>query len=172
MMFLSIDNLLNNHGPSNDINQYITNLPEPLSPLSPPTPVNSQPFNFIPKNVTPIMKDDSIQHKNKFTDEEDIKLKYFVHMYGSNNWELIASALGTKNERQCRERWRNYLNPKLTTNPWTVEEDMQLVQKYAQYGSKWKRIANEMTGRSVNSVRNRWKLLLKNTEKHSNAQVF
>ena len=169
MMFLSIDNLLNYREAPPVANVGFSNsFPEPLSPLSPPPPVQQQ---------QPIMKkeqdrEETVQHKNKFTDEEDIKLKYFVHMYGSNNWELIATALGTKNERQCRERWRNYLNPRLTTNPWTVEEDMQLVQKYAQYGSKWKRIASEMPGRSVNSVRNRWKLLLKNTEKHSTAPVF
>ena len=100
-----------------------------------------------------------------FTPEEDAKLKEFVKLFGTDNWDTIACIIGTKTARQCRDRWYGYFNPK-AINAWTVEEDLMLIKHYATFGAKWKKIAMLIPGRSVNSIRNRWKLLLKNTEKH------
>jgi hypothetical protein len=51
--------------------------------------------------------------KTKFTPEEDGTLTHLVTHYGTSNWKGIASLMGTRNARQCRERWNNYLDPKL-----------------------------------------------------------
>ena len=105
-----------------------------------------------------------------FSKEEDIKLMKLIDFLGKDNWILIAQAMGTKSPRQCKDRWHNYLNPKGATNSWTIEEDTLLTKLYSTYGPKWKKIAQLIPGRSINSIRNRWKLLLKQSKKHSTGE--
>ena len=37
-----------------------------------------------------------------------------------------------KDERQCMDRWNLYLNPELNNNPWTPQEDMELLTLYSR----------------------------------------
>ena len=103
-------------------------------------------------------------YRQKFTVDEDNKLKSIICRLGTKDWNAVSRVMGTKNPRQCRERWRNYLNPTLKNEEWTLDEDIILVQKYKEYGSRWSKIAKFLRGRSVNSLRNRWQALLKNIE--------
>lgn len=107
--------------------------------------------------------------KNKFTPEEDKKLLQLVNTYGTNSWPTIASLMGTnRNQRQCRERWKNYVNPDLENGqPWTYEDDQLLVQKYEELGPKWNKIAKFFHNRSDNSIRNRWQLIIRQWERKS-----
>jgi hypothetical protein len=115
----------------------------------------------------PIDISDSAQSalKCKFTAEEDERLKMLVLAHGTDCWDVIAKLMGTRNHRQCRERWKNYLNPNLRTEPWSLEEDQLLVTKYAEYGPKWNKISRFFTNRSDNSIRNRWQLMLRQWER-------
>ena len=61
--------------------------------------------------------------KCKFTPEEDQRLMSLVMKYGTRDWLYISQKMMSRNPRQCRERWNNYLNPNLTAEPWTIEED-------------------------------------------------
>jgi hypothetical protein len=97
--------------------------------------------------------------KVKFTPDEDSRLSELVRMHGSTDWVLIASLLGTRNPRQCRERFSNYLDPGLRHDSWTPEEDAAITEKYAQYGCKWNKIGKFLHNRSDNAIRNRWQLL-------------
>lgn len=105
--------------------------------------------------------------KNKFTPEEDEKLKQLVSVYGTNAWSTIASLMGTnRNHRQCRERWKNYVDPTLQNNqPWNYDDDRLLVEKYAELGPKWNKIAKYFHNRSDNSIRNRWQLIIRQWER-------
>jgi hypothetical protein len=103
--------------------------------------------------------------KYKFTAEEDEKLKMLVLTHGTNSWSFISHLMGTRNHRQCRERWKNYLNPTLRNDPWTLDEDQILVEKYALFGPKWNKLATFFANRSDNSVRNRWQLILRQWER-------
>jgi len=98
---------------------------------------------------------------------DDEKLKNLVSLYGTNSWSLISNLMGTRNSRQCRERWKNYLNPSLRTEPWSIEEDHLLVKKYADFGPRWHKISHFFTNRSENNIRNRWQLLLRQWKKRS-----
>ena len=118
------------------------------------------------------IKVEKVKLRDKFTLEEDIKLKYLVSYFGVGNWKIIATAMETKNPRQCRERWRNYLSPNVKVNNWTTNEDFILVNKFAEIGPHWKTIAKFLRGRSPNSIRNRWKLLLKKSEKRENLKIL
>jgi len=67
--------------------------------------------------------------KVKFTEEEDQKLTSIVMQVGAKDWIKVSQLMETRNPRQCRERWNNYINPALRTDPWTPEEDILLDQK-------------------------------------------
>jgi hypothetical protein len=97
--------------------------------------------------------------KSKFSAAEDGKLLDLVARFGTTNWIHIASLMETRNPRQCRERYANYLNPDLRQDNWTADEDLLLTQKHQEFGSKWNKIAKFFVNRSDNALRNRWQLL-------------
>lgn len=109
--------------------------------------------------------------KIKFTEEEDAKLHALVMQYGAKDWIHISQLMGTRNPRQCRERWNNYVNPALRTDPWTAEEDMLLDQKIAEFGPKWNKIAKFFRNRSDNSIRNRWMMMARHRAKHQKSPM-
>lgn len=93
--------------------------------------------------------------KSKFTAEEDERLTELVHQHGIDQWSVIAAEMENRNIRQCRERWKNYLDPNLKLDNWTEEEDNLLIEKYSEIGPHWNLIAKYFEARSSNSVRNR-----------------
>lgn len=82
-----------------------------------------------------------------------------VSKYGTDNWELISQWIGTKNVRQCHDRWFYYLSPEINKNPWTEEEDQRLIQLSNQYGRRWVQIAKHFEGRTDTQIKNRMKVL-------------
>jgi hypothetical protein len=42
-----------------------------------------------------------------------------VAQHGPRKWTLIATRLKTKTQKQVYARWRDYLQPGLTTKPWS-----------------------------------------------------
>ena len=118
-------------------------------------------FLVKPKNV-----------KLKFTPEEDDRLRWLVQQHGTNSWNLIAKLMGNRNARQCRERWKNYVNPELRNEPWNQEEDRLLVEKYGEFGPRWNKIAKFFVNRSDNSLRNRWQLMLRQYERQQENQAI
>ncbi|EAY12980.1 Myb-like DNA-binding domain containing protein [Trichomonas vaginalis G3] len=97
--------------------------------------------------------------KLKFGYEEDLLLYKIVISRSCKNWNEVAAQMGTRNARQCRERWNNYLNPFLRNDPWSPQEDELLISKYKQFGPKWRKIAQFFVNRSDNSLRNRYFVL-------------
>ena len=51
-----------------------------------------------------------------------------VARYGVKSWSLISTHLTGRLGKQCRERWYNHLSPKISKNPWTLEEDRVIVE--------------------------------------------
>lgn len=102
----------------------------------------------------------------KFSLEEDCQLINIVHLEGIRNWNEVAKMMKTRNPRQCRERWNNYLNPRLRGDPWSPQEDQLLLQKKMQFGTRWGKIAQFFPNRSDNSVRNRIQQLERHMEKN------
>jgi hypothetical protein len=71
------------------------------------------------------------------------------------NWSVIATQIPGRNARQCRDRWNNYLNPIISKQPWSDNEDDMLLKRYDQFGTHWHMIATYFVGRTTNEVRNR-----------------
>jgi hypothetical protein len=68
----------------------------------------------------------------------------------------VSSRLGTRCARQCRERYRNYLDPALRHDPWSEAEDRLLFEKFAELGPRWSMIEQFFKGRSEANIKNRW----------------
>ncbi|EAY13266.1 Myb-like DNA-binding domain containing protein [Trichomonas vaginalis G3] len=104
--------------------------------------------------------------KRIFTKEEDDLILNYVNKYGQN-WREIAGMLQGRTEKQCRERYRTYLNPSIRKDPWTPEEDNLLIQLYNTYGPKWAELAKHFQGRSDNMLKNRFNYHIIKRPRHS-----
>jgi hypothetical protein len=94
--------------------------------------------------------------RRMFSTEEDTRLKSLVSQFGENDWKTISKEMGDRSCRQCRERYKNYLSPKLSNTPWSQSEDDLLRQKYLELGPKWSQMTGAFVGRSDVSLKNRW----------------
>jgi hypothetical protein len=72
------------------------------------------------------------------------------------NWESVAQELTERTDRQCRERWLNYLSLQVRSGPWSAEEDAMLVAMLNAHGRSWSVIRRLFNGRSENDIKNRW----------------
>lgn len=93
--------------------------------------------------------------RRQFTKEEDAVLTRLVAQY-PGDWYEIANQMPDRNVRQCRERWKKYLDPNLKNDSWTDEEDSLLLQKYDEFGTKWKEIAKFFPDKTDIGVKNRY----------------
>ena len=98
---------------------------------------------------------------------EDEILKAAVMKYGLNQWARISSLLVRKSSKQCKERWYNWLDPKLKKTEWTKEEDEQLITLVKMFPCQWKTIA-PFLGRSAHMCIEHFQELL---DKAENRQV-
>ena len=71
-------------------------------------------------------------------------MRALVAQHGPRKWTLIASRLKNKTQKQVYARWRDYLQPGLTTKPWTKEEQERLVELQAHVGNQWAVLARLM----------------------------
>jgi hypothetical protein len=101
-----------------------------------------------------------------FTSRDDEELVHLVTTFGGDSWSTIAQSMAQGfTARQCRERWRNYLDPKLQHAPWTEQEDRRLFDEFHRIGTRWTVLASMFPGRTGNAVRNRLFLLLRKKDK-------
>jgi hypothetical protein len=109
-------------------------------------------------------------HDAPWANEEDGILVELIKKYGLKKWTLIARELNKKASqttkvfrqgKQCRERWINHLDPSINKGAWTMEEDVKLLTAVVKLGKKWSEISKMLLNRTENSVKNRWKSLLK-----------
>ena len=76
------------------------------------------------------------------------------------NWVDLALVVGTKDPSRCRERWVNHLDPTINFDPFTKEEDEQLLKLVKIFGvGNWAKIAKWMPGRTDRKLMFRWKRL-------------
>ena len=101
--------------------------------------------------------------RNAFSQREDELLRTVVEELGETDWNEVAKRMPGRNARQCRDRWRGYLQPTLSVAPWTVNEDQILLTTYAEVGPKWSCIRRAIPQRSEVSIKNRWKTLTRAT---------
>ena len=111
--------------------------------------------------------------KLKWGREEDEVLKGLVEEMGTKQWAQVAETLNrtvhsqakVRHGKQCRERWLNHLNPELKKGNWSCAEDLIVLLQQQEIGNRWSDIAKLLPGRNENSVKNRWKSMIRKAEK-------
>ena len=102
--------------------------------------------------------------KGSWTRQEDETIIEFVKANGTKKWQKLSLLLPGRIGKQCRERWRNHLDPAINHEPWTPEEDLLLIKLHEEHGNSWVKISSLMHNRSDNAVKNRWNSTLRKKE--------
>lgn len=94
--------------------------------------------------------DSSKKRKKILESREDIRLIAGVLRYGSEKWSDISNFVGnSRTASQCSQRWRRSLNPRVSKDKWSSDEECLLFQYVQQYGSNsWAKISSLLGTRS------------------------
>lgn len=73
-------------------------------------------------------------------------------------WPSIALKVPGRNQKQCRERYLNHLNPNIRTGDWSPKEDAVIIMLEKSEGKTWRLFTKIPTldGRTDNSIKNRF----------------
>jgi len=93
--------------------------------------------------------------KGPWTKDED-KIIIDCMKLGVTKWSKIAERIPGRIGRQCRNRWFNYLDPRIKKGAWSEEEDKILFELQNRMGNRWCEIAKLLPGRSEKAVTRRW----------------
>jgi hypothetical protein len=88
-----------------------------------------------------------------WSQSEDAKLRELVEAPGAMNWVWIAEGLGHRSPKQCRERYHDFLEPRLNHDPITPEEGAEIERLVSTIGKSWAAIAGKLPGRSDTAVK-------------------
>jgi hypothetical protein len=102
-------------------------------------------------------------NRGKFTPEEDNKLLK-IHSELGHDWAQISRRMGSRNWKQVRDRYMNYLDPNINQKPFTISEDVLIFDIFEICGSKWKLYPKFMPGRTPDIIKNRYNSSIKGKE--------
>ena len=89
--------------------------------------------------------------------------KRFVESQERISWVFIASKVDGRTQKQCREKWTNFCDPRFSRAPWTQEhlKLLLLLEKtYSNSSTKWKDISTHLN-RSPDCCKNQYHVLRK-----------
>jgi len=69
--------------------------------------------------------------------------------------------MNDRSSKQIRERYMNHLDPLIRKEPWSLDEDVDLIKLYIIHGKKWSYFSIRLKGRSENMIKNRFNSFIK-----------
>ncbi|KAL0265803.1 UNVERIFIED_CONTAM: hypothetical protein PYX00_011518 [Menopon gallinae] len=98
--------------------------------------------------------------RRRWSLEEDKRLTDIIGRHGACNWSHIGELHGTRDGKQCRERWMYHIDPNINKSPLSSEEIALVIKMQARYGNKWSNISAMMPGRTASSIKNHWNAVI------------
>lgn len=101
---------------------------------------------------------DKRHQKGRWTKEEDQTLLILVETFGES-WKFISNIMKTRNDKQVRSRYINFIFHGINKKKFTAEEDKILLEKFSEFKQNWVQYTKYLENRSPRQVENRLKSL-------------
>ena len=95
-----------------------------------------------------------IYKRGPWNNTEDECLIAAVKTMGTQEWMNIKDHVDRRSAKQCRERWHQNLDPKLSHDAISEDEAIFIFSMVERIGSQWAEIARSLGNRSDNAVKN------------------
>ena len=95
-------------------------------------------------------------NKGPWSPKENNIIIEYVKQFGEKNWNKCAEFIKNRTGKQCREHWKNCLNPKIKKGEWTLEEDLFIMLFYKKCHGSWRELIHLFENRTENSIKNRF----------------
>jgi hypothetical protein len=111
-------------------------------------------------------------NQGRWTKDEKIRIREYIKILGTD-WSLIAAKLGNRTGKQVRDHYKNVMDPNISKEKLTVEDDKKIFKFYQEHGSNWKllketiypcKTADSLKNRFYSYIRKNPHLLDKNQE--------
>jgi hypothetical protein len=144
-----------------EVSQYVTEI-GPIEKLRNIVEMSSDPI------AAPILQMPGAGNRRParvWTAHEDNRLLAGILKFGIENWTPISKFVGNGRTRtQCSQRWYRGLNPVISKDHWSPEEEGRLLSLIETYGvTTWTEVARKLGGRSDVQCRYRYQQILKRT---------
>ena len=135
------------------MNQHpLINLSKNFSEISQPTKELLSKKNFL-ENKFYISQG---INKGPWTQKENKILVEYVKNFGAKKWNQCAEFIKNRTGKQCREHWKNCLNPEIKKGDWGYDEDLFIMIFYQKCHGSWREMIHLFEDRTENSIKNRF----------------